>query len=130
VRVELLHPVQDRSSSIRAVTVVDDGKHLLRWCDVEPLETPVRRRRFRRSSVSVSCSVRLLDKQLVGGATRLWLRQQAADGAAQLKQQATASYYRAVDPTPLSGPPPLRGGRGDRQLPRHRRGRRDLLRRE
>jgi RNA polymerase sigma factor (sigma-70 family) len=31
------------------------------------------------------------------------LRQQASDGAIQLKQQATASYYRAVDPTPLSG---------------------------
>jgi hypothetical protein len=31
------------------------------------------------------------------------LRQQASDGAAQLKQQATGTYYRAVDPTPLSG---------------------------
>lgn len=31
------------------------------------------------------------------------LRQHAGDGAAQLKQQTTATYYRAVDPTPLSG---------------------------
>ena len=31
------------------------------------------------------------------------LRQQASEGAVQLKQQATATYYRAVDPTPLAG---------------------------
>jgi RNA polymerase sigma factor (sigma-70 family) len=31
------------------------------------------------------------------------LKQQAVDGGTQLKQHAAATYYRAVDPTPLSG---------------------------
>jgi hypothetical protein len=31
------------------------------------------------------------------------IRQQAVDGGVQLKQHATATYYRAVDPTPISG---------------------------
>lgn len=39
------------------------------------------------------------------------LRQQGSDGAVHLKQQATASYYRAVDPTPLSGLRPARRSR-------------------
>ncbi len=33
-------------------------------------------------------------------------KQQIADGAAQLKQHATATYYRAVDPTPLAAARP------------------------
>jgi len=31
------------------------------------------------------------------------VRQQASDGAAQLKAQAATTYYRAADPTPLAG---------------------------
>ena len=31
------------------------------------------------------------------------LKQQAVDGGTHIKQHATATYYRAVDPTPLSG---------------------------
>jgi RNA polymerase sigma factor (sigma-70 family) len=34
------------------------------------------------------------------------LRQHVADGGAQIKQQATATYYRAADPTPLAGARP------------------------
>jgi hypothetical protein len=34
------------------------------------------------------------------------LRQQLADGGAQIKQQATATYVRAADPTPLAGARP------------------------
>jgi DNA-directed RNA polymerase specialized sigma24 family protein len=34
------------------------------------------------------------------------LRQHLADGGAQVKQQATATYYRAADPTPLAGARP------------------------
>jgi RNA polymerase sigma factor (sigma-70 family) len=35
-----------------------------------------------------------------------FLRQHLADGGAQVKQQATATYYRAADPTPLAGARP------------------------
>jgi len=34
------------------------------------------------------------------------LRQHLADGGSQVKQQATATYYRAADPTPLAGARP------------------------
>lgn len=38
---------------------------------------------------------------------KLWaLKQHAASGSAQIKQQATASYYRAADPSPLTAARP------------------------